>query len=63
MLLQVRRTEGEAERKALLEEVRSVLPHTLPDTLPTAKLISQTLDLCQVHTHTHTHTHLILSVL
>src|SRR4029434_8583263 len=26
--------------------------------LPTAKLISQTLDLCQVHTHTHTHTHI-----
>ncbi|KAL2081078.1 hypothetical protein ACEWY4_022931 [Coilia grayii] len=48
LLLQVRRVEGEGERRSLLEEVRSVLPHTLPDTLPIAKLVSQALDLCQV---------------
>ncbi|XP_062390725.1 protein mono-ADP-ribosyltransferase PARP4-like isoform X1 [Sardina pilchardus] len=48
LLLQVRRLEDAAERKVLLEEIRSVLPHTLPDTLPTAKLTSQALDLCQV---------------
>ncbi|XP_041931253.1 protein mono-ADP-ribosyltransferase PARP4-like isoform X2 [Alosa sapidissima] len=48
LLLQVRRSEGAAERKVLLEELHSVLPHTLPHTLPTAKLTSQALDLCQV---------------
>ncbi|XP_062390507.1 protein mono-ADP-ribosyltransferase PARP4-like isoform X2 [Sardina pilchardus] len=48
LLLQVRRSEDAAERKVLLEEIRSVLPHTLPDTIPTAKLTSQALDLCQV---------------
>ncbi|XP_076120578.1 protein mono-ADP-ribosyltransferase PARP4 [Alosa pseudoharengus] len=48
LLLQVRRSEGAAERKVLLEDLHSVLPHTLPHTLPTAKLTSQALDLCQV---------------
>ncbi|XP_028847905.1 protein mono-ADP-ribosyltransferase PARP4 isoform X2 [Denticeps clupeoides] len=48
LLLQVQRTEGEVEVMALLKEVRSLMPHTLPDTTPKARLISQILDLCQL---------------
>lgn len=64
--VQVSRAEGlllQAQKKlkeeklsevmSLLEEVYTLLPHREPVLHPTAKLVSQKLDLCQVR-HTHT---------